>query len=409
MLRKKRWLGAVLALMMMLMLPCTTMADNTKENLDEKIASETGELSSAQEQKKELEANLEAAQALKESLQKEKNELAGHVVQLDSEMSRVSTKLSEIETLLAQKETEHKETEQKLKQAKEDVEKQYEDMKIRIQFMYEHGSMSFLEILLSCTSFSEMLNKAEYIEQVSAYDRKMLEYYEETKSAVEELEKELESQREILAGVKDDVKKQQDEMQGLIAEKQSEIEEYEQSIENKEEAIKEYEDMIAEQNSIIATLEASVAKAKAERQKMDVSGNSTASSYSGGAFCWPAPSYTRISDEYGWRTHPILGVQQFHNGLDMAAPSGTPILAAADGTVVAATYNASMGNYVMIDHGGGLFTIYMHASALYVSSGQSVSKGEQIAAVGSTGRSTGPHLHFSVRLNGNYVSPWNYL
>ncbi len=409
MLRKKRWLGAVLAFMIMLMLPCTTMADNTKESLDEKIASETGELSSAQEQKKELEANLEAAQALKESLQKEKNELAGHVVQLDSEMSQVSTKLSEVETLLEKKETEHKETEKKLEQAKEDVEKQYEDMKIRIRFMYEHGSMSFLEILLSCTSFSEMLNKAEYIEQVSAYDRKMLEYYEETKIAVEELEKELESQREILAGVKDDVKKQQDEMQGLIAEKQSEIEEYEKSIENKEEAIKEYEDMIAEQNGIIATLEASVAKAKAKRQEMDVSGNSTAPSYSGGAFCWPAPSYTRISDDYGWRTHPILGVQQFHNGLDMAAPSGTPILAATDGTVVAATYNASMGNYVMIDHGGGLFTIYMHASALYVSSGQTVSKGEQIAAVGSTGRSTGPHLHFSVRLNGNYVSPWNYL
>jgi len=84
-------------------------------------------------------------------------------------------------------------------------------------------------------------------------------------------------------------------------------------------------------------------------------------------------------------------------------------LAAAGGTVIAATYNSTMGNYVMIDHGGGLFTIYMHASALYVSSGQSVSKGEQIAAVGSTGRSTGPHLHFSVRLDGNYVSPWNYL
>ena len=93
----------------------------------------------------------------------------------------------------------------------------------------------------------------------------------------------------------------------------------------------------------------------------------------------------------------------------MAAPSGSSILAAADGTVVAATYNATMGNYVMIDHGNGLYTIYMHASALYVSSGQSVSAGSTIAAVGSTGRSTGAHLHFSVRQNGNYVSPWNYL
>ena len=93
----------------------------------------------------------------------------------------------------------------------------------------------------------------------------------------------------------------------------------------------------------------------------------------------------------------------------MAAPSGSPILAAYDGKVVASDYNASMGKYIMIDHGNDLYTIYMHASALYVSKGETVAKGQEIAAVGSTGRSTGPHLHFGVRLNGSYVSPWNYL
>ena len=107
--------------------------------------------------------------------------------------------------------------------------------------------------------------------------------------------------------------------------------------------------------------------------------------------------------------HPTLGVQQFHNGVDMAAPSGSAILAAYDGEVVAAAYSSTMGNYIMIDHGDGLYTIYMHASSLGVSKGQMVARGEQIAAVGSTGRSTGPHLHFGVRLNGSYVSPWNYL
>ncbi len=126
-------------------------------------------------------------------------------------------------------------------------------------------------------------------------------------------------------------------------------------------------------------------------------------------FTWPAPNYTRISDDYGYRMHPILGVQQFHNGVDMAAPSGSPILAAYDGEVVAASYSSSMGNYIMINHGDSLYSIYMHASALYVSKGDVVSKGQKIAAVGSTGRSTGPHLHFGVRLNGEYVSPWTYL
>lgn len=406
MMRTKRWIGFLLAVMMLVITPCFVMAD-TKESLDEQIRNDSAALDNAQNEKEKLQDNLEAAQELKEALQESKNELTDHMVKLDNEMSQVSVKLFEVEELLKTKEAEHQQTEEKLVEAKENIEKQYEDMKIRIQFMYEHGSMSFIEILLSSSSFSEMLNKAEYIEQVSAYDRRMLSQYELTKEKVEELEKELSDQKQVLVTVREDVKKQQDEMKGLIAEKKDEISEYEADIANKEKAIKEYEDMIAEQDDIIGALEAAVATAKKRRQEMGVSGNSA--SYSGGTFCWPAPAYTRISDDYGWRDHPILGVQQFHNGVDMAAPSGSSILAAADGEVVAATYNATMGNYVMIDHGGGLFTIYMHASALFVSSGDIVSSGDEIAAVGSTGRSTGPHLHFGVRLNGSYVSPWNYL
>lgn len=406
MIRTKRWLGLLLAVMLLAITPCSVLAD-TKESLDQQIKDDSAALDNAQNEKEKLQENLEAAQELKKALQESKNELSNHMVQLDNEMSRVSVKLFEVEELLKNKEAEHQQTEEKLVEAKENIDKQYEDMKIRIQFMYEHGSMSFIEILLSCSSFSEMLNKAEYIEQVSAYDRQMLSEYELTKEKVEELEKELSDQKQILKSVREDVKKQQDEMKGLIAEKKDEISEYEADIANKEKAIKEYEDMIAEQDDLIGALEAAVASAKKKRQEMGVSDNSA--SYSGGTFCWPAPSYTRISDDYGWRTHPILGVQQFHNGVDMAAPSGSSILAAADGEVVAATYNATMGNYVMIDHGGGLFTIYMHASALFVSPGDVVSSGDEIAAVGSTGRSTGAHLHFGVRLNGSYVSPWNYL
>ena len=167
--------------------------------------------------------------------------------------------------------------------------------------------------------------------------------------------------------------------------------------------VKEYEADIAEQNETIKALEAIVAE---ERKKLAAE---QGRKYDGGVFAWPAPSYTRISDDYGNRTHPILGTQQFHNGIDMAAPGGSAILAAYDGKVVAAAYSGSMGNYIMIDHGDSLYTIYMHASALYVSKGQEVNRGDKIAAVGSTGRSTGNHLHFSVRLNGSYVSPWSYL
>ena len=158
-------------------------------------------------------------------------------------------------------------------------------------------------------------------------------------------------------------------------------------------------------NAEIKAMEDLVAAQKAELAKE----NKAARTYDGGMFAWPAPSYTRISDDYGNRMHPTLHVQQFHNGIDLASPGGSPILAAYDGTVVSAAYSSTMGNYVMLDHGDNLYTIYMHASALYVSKGENVVKGQKIAAVGSTGRSTGNHLHFSVRLNGSYVSPWNYL
>lgn len=414
MVRKKGVIGAIMAAVLLIGVTGTAFAaPESADSLDDAINKGTDALSDAQDEKKQLQSNLSAAQAMKKELENAKTALTGDVVELDSQMSEVSNDLLEVQNLLDTKEAELDKTTKELAQAKIDVEKQYEDMKLRIKFMYENGTMSYIQILLSSGSFSELLNKAEYIEQVSEYDRNMLQTYQDNRDKITRLEKDLKDQKEVLEQVKGDVEAKQTEMAGLISDKQSEIEGYENDIQNKEEAIKEYEAMIAEQDSTIKALEASVAAAKAKRTQMTVSDNSTNAAdqphYGGGAFVWPAPSYTRISDDYGYRTHPILGIQQFHSGVDMAAPSGSSILAAADGTVVAATYNATMGNYVMIDHGNGLYTIYMHASALYVSSGQSVSAGSTIAAVGSTGRSTGAHLHFSVRQNGSYVSPWNYL
>lgn len=192
-------------------------------------------------------------------------------------------------------------------------------------------------------------------------------------------------------------------MNALISAKEQEISNVTSDIKNKEAAIAEYEADIAEQNQTIAALEKAVAEERARLAEEQ------GRRYDGGVFTWPAPSYTRISDDYGNRIHPTLGIQKFHNGIDMAAPGGSAILAAYDGKVVAADYNSSMGNYIMIDHGDSLYTIYMHASALYVSKGTEVSKGQKIAAVGTTGRSTGNHLHFSVRKGGSYVNPWSYL
>ncbi len=308
-----------------------------------------------------------------------------------------------------EKEQEIVQIEQQLKEARENEVDQYEAMEQRIRFMYERGNSAYISLILEAENFSEMLNKAEYIEEISNYDREMLKEYQETKEAIVFLKEQLEKEEEMLQSAQEEAAKKEGEMSDLIDQKEKQIENYETDINNKEKAIKEYEAEIAAQNATIAALEAQIAQT--ERELADVSGNDVGETpfYGGGTFCWPAPSYTRISDDYGNRIHPTLGVQQFHNGIDMAAPNGSPILAAESGTVVAATYNSSMGNYIMINHGNGLYTIYMHASALYVSTGQKVTRGQKIAAVGSTGRSTGPHLHFSVRQNGSYVNPRNFL
>lgn len=374
----------------------------TSKNLQEK----QGKLSSAEKERKALQSNLSDIKAIKEKLEKSRSDLKSYVTELDSSLAEIESKLQQINTLIEEKEEEIEETKENLRLIKLEEKKQYAAMKSRVKFMYERGNNVYLEVLLSSKSFGDMISKAEYIEKLAAYDQELLVNYQKTKKEIATLEVELQSEQEVLEAAKENAETEQKNVEELITTKREQIKEYDSDISEHEARIKEYEASIAEQNATIASLEAAV---ETEQKRLEALGKNSNVKYDGGVFAWPAPSYTRISSEYGNRIHPTLGVERFHNGLDMAAPSGSPVLAAYDGTVVAADYNASMGNYIMINHGDGLYTVYMHCSALYVSSGATVSKGSTIAAVGSTGRSTGPHLHFSVRLNGNYVNPRNYL
>ena len=274
-------------------------------------------------------------------------------------------------------------------------------MKKRIKFMYERGDTMYMELLVESGSFGDMLNKAEYIEMLSSYDRKKLNEYIATTQLITVTKQALEEEKATLDLAMEEKEQEEANLQSLLSTKSSELSAVKADISNKEAAIAEYEAEIKAENATIAALEKEVAADKAALYSRYM--------YDGGVFTWPCPSYTRISDNFGMRMHPTLGVEKMHNGIDLAAPAGSAILAAYNGTVVAADYNSSMGNYIMINHGGGLYTIYMHCSKLYVSKGTDVTAGTKIAAVGSTGRSTGNHLHFGVRLNGAYVSPWNYL
>ena len=371
----------------------------------ESIREKEGQISEAQSEKQQLQSALTDIKALKEQLEGEKASLESYVVALDSNLEEIQQKIAELNGLIEEKEEEIRETEEELEAATLKQEEQYAAMKQRIQMMYEQNDDYYLETILSAESFGDILNKLDYIQMVVDYDDQKLEEYILIREYVEVCKEELDAEKEVLDEAKIGVEKEEASLAQLISAKETEIVVKLGDINNKAAAIAEYEADIKAQNEIIASLEAAVAE---ERKRIaEESGRKL--TYDGGMFAFPAPSMTRISDEYGNRMHPILGVEQFHNGVDMAAPNGSPILAAYDGEVVAAAYSGSMGNYIMIDHGDSLYTIYMHASALYVSKGDLVAKGQKIAAVGSTGRSTGPHLHFSVRKNGSYVSPWGYL
>ncbi len=369
------------------------------------IRDKQNEITQIEEQKKALESGLSDLQKIKKELESKKSNLKDYVNQLDGTLSEIEQNIIVLKGQIADKENEIMLTEQELDAARLKEENQKESMYARIRLMYEKGDSYMTEIFLNSSGFGDMLNQADYMERIVQYDQAMWAEFKENAQLIALCKEQLEIEKVFLDQAKADVEQEQRNIEALIEQKSQDIKAYDSDISNKAQAIKEYEAEIAQQNAEIEALEAAIA----EEKKAILANSGTVMTYDGGVFKFPLASYTRISDEYGMRIHPTLGVEQFHSGVDFAAPQGTAIYAAYDGKVVAATYSTTMGNYIMIDHGDGLYTIYMHASALYVSKDDIVVRGETIAAVGTTGRSTGNHLHFGVRKDGEYVSPWNYI
>lgn len=391
----------ILAISFSLQIP--GMNSHSDELTNDVIKAKEEELAAAQKEKKSIQSNITNVKSVKQQLEKSKADATAYVTQLDNDLNDIRAKIEDLEGKISVKEQEIADKEVELEEALAVQKAQYEAMKIRIKFMYEKGEFLTVDLMLGSKNFSDALNKAEYIEKLSEYDKKMLDQYVAYCEYVTLCKETLEEEKQVLDEAKVAQEKEKSTLQELVAEGEAQISSLNTDIDAKAAAQAEYEAELAEQNEQIKMIEAAIAE---ERKKL---ASSQGRKYDGGKFCNPCPSVKRISSEYGNRTHPILGTQQFHNGIDMAAPAGSPILAAYDGTVSASGYSSSMGNYAMINHGDGLYTIYMHATEMYVHQGQEVSRGQQIGTVGSTGRSTGPHLHFSVRVNGNYTSPWNYL
>ncbi|MCI9141698.1 MAG: peptidoglycan DD-metalloendopeptidase family protein [Lachnospiraceae bacterium] len=385
--------------------PRQVFASGTSSVTSDSIREKENQIAQKKEEKKALQGGLSDLKEIKKNLESQKDNLKNYVKQLDGELEVIEQNIAELKAQIDAKEEEIRRTEEELEAALEKEENQKESMIAHIRLMYETGTPSILDLLLQSRNMGDFLNKADHEERVAAYDQEMWQNYKMVREYVELCKEDLELEKEILDETKAGVQVEQQNLEELIEQKNRDITAYETDINNKEKLIREYEEDIKAEEEEIKMLEAAVAE---ERRKL-IASNGSVLKYDGGVFKFPMASYTRMSDDYGMRTDPILGIEKFHNGVDFAAPAGTAIYAAYDGKVVAAAYSSSMGNYCFIDHGDGLYTIYMHASALYVKKDDIVARGDTIAAVGTTGRSTGNHLHFSVRLNGSYVSPWNYL
>lgn len=372
-------------------------------------------VSSMEEEKKKVES------ALKE-LEGKKSDTAAYVKELDRNLSALAGELTKLEGDISQKEEQIEEAKVELETAKITENRQYEDMKLRIQYMYENGQTGLLESMMQSESIAELLNRAEYASQITSYDRKMLEEYRKTRQEVALKEEALKTEHQELLTLQDSTKAKQSSVKTLMASKEAELASYETKIASAQGEIDQYNADIKAQEEHMARVEAEIRRKEEEARKAEearraeeakknqssAGGDSTVKKGNTN-FIWPCPASGRISSAFGDRSSPTEGASTNHKGIDIPAPSGSSIVAAADGKVVISTYSYSAGNYIMIDHGGGLTTVYMHCSQLLVKEGETVKQGQTIAKVGSTGYSTGPHLHFGVRSGGSYVNPSGYV
>lgn len=376
--------------------------DSTAALTNSVIKGKENEIKEAEKQINSIKNGITKVEDILDGLQDQKKDLAAYIVAIDNSMTEVQDKIDDLSVQIEEQIAMVEATRLELENAINVEKKQYADMKERIRFMYESGVTLYLEILFSADSFSDFLTRTEYVTSLTDYDRKMLFAYQDTVELVEMTKLELEAKEALLEQAKVAQEEELVALQQLQEAKRNELNKTNSDILTAKEQIDDYEAELQAMKDTIETLEKEIEEEKKKLLAAQIR-------YDGGKFVWPIKKYTRVTSEYGWRNHPTLGVPQFHNGIDLGSAYGTPIYAAYNGKVVAASYTSVMGKYIMIDHGDGIYTVYMHCSKLHVKQGDIVVAGETIAGVGSTGRSTGNHLHFSVRVNGQYVSPWNYI
>ncbi len=358
-----------------------------------------------EEEKKEAESKKEEAQGILDQLTAEQSDIISAIKELDSKVEDYTNQIVELEAKKVDLEADIEVTKEELAAAQADEQAQYEAMKLHIQYSYENGNVEYMDTLFTSAEVSDMVNKSEYVEQIYKYDSQMLNNLIAVRKLIADTQIKLEADLASVEAVEEELNDSKEALQVMIDGKQKQVDNYGNSMD-------EYEDLVAKYQADIEATDAAIAEAEEkERQRLAAlaaqGGGGNQTYYTGGALGWPVPgNYTYISSYFGPRS--LLGMS-FHHGIDIPCPTGTPIYAAEGGTVITAGWSYSLGNYVVIDHGGGMTTVYGHNSAFAVSYGTVVAKGQVIAYAGSTGQSTGPHCHIAVRINGSYVDPLPYL
>lgn len=365
-----------------------TYAENESENNTTNL--QTQDL---QTQRDELQNQLSEANGELEEVQSNLSENLQQVEKLDEKIATAETQLEEQESKITELKDSINKIETELNTVTEKYEKQRKMFEQRLVATYEAGETQYLDILLKSKSISDFLSSYYIITELAELDNDLISELEEKKKTIDLSRQKVENEKEELATIIENQTRLSRTLQNTKKMRESFIEKLSDEEKNLQTKIDEINAQYEVVNKQILAL---------AQQGIDTA-------YIGGELAWPVPGYTRITSKYAMRVHPITGQYKLHTGVDIGAPEGANFIAANDGIVTKAEYNTAYGKMVIIDHGGGISTLYAHGSEILVEVGQNVKRGETVLKVGSTGYSTGPHAHFEVRINGITTDPLPYI
>ena len=372
------------------------------ESISELKSKQSNINSSIESNKKKLEATSDKKIKTLDDLKAINQNIASTKQTINKLTNDISAKEKEIVVL-----------EDKIKESQAKLERKITEYNKRLVEVYKEGDVKYLDVLFGAEDFNDLLTRYQYIQYINDSDEDLMKEVKEQKAnlqdqqtQVADAKKSLENNRQAKENRKNELAQLGENKQALVTELTAQEKEIQKNIQSMEQASNE---IGAQIQAIQAQQAAAAAAAAAANQGSGGAGYDGAYVPANGVLTFPVPSYYGVTSEYGWRGDPFSGGQSFHMGIDLGASMGAPVLAAGDGRIILQEYHWSYGNYVVIDHGNGLSTVYAHMSAFTKPFGSVVKAGEQIGAIGTTGASTGPHLHFEVRVNGQHTQPRGYL